>query len=317
MPFATFAELADEMFRLYRQGEYENALAVINRDFEHFTAQLGRLYFWRVCLHSVLGQQEEALHQLEQALDLGFGYGEEALRNDSDLTSLQGLPEFERLVTRSKEQYAQLAVNVVSTRLVIPPSHSATPPYPLLVALHGNNSSAEWSADYWRSPVERGWLVLLPQSSQPGWDSTTFIWNDEERARRDVQQHYVEVQRDYVVDLDRVIIGGYSKGGQVALLLALNGIIPAPGVIAVAPALRKSPAEQFPLDHINPEQMPHVYLIVGQRDEPFYEPTMALAEYLTTHDIDCELSVYPDLDHAYPPKFGDALNTALDYLMDI
>jgi dienelactone hydrolase len=315
MPFAAFSELANEMFRLYKLGEYQRALAVINRDFEHFPDQMGRMYFWRVCLHSVLGQQEEALYQLQQALDLGFGYAEEQLRYDSDLKSLQGVPEFERLVARSKEQYAQLAAHVVSTRLVIPPSHMVSPPYPLLVALHGNNNSAEWSADYWRSPSELGWLVLLPQSSQPGWDSTTFVWNDEERAERDVERHYDEVHQEYAIDPKREVIGGFSMGGRIALSMALRGVIPARGVIAVAAAVRKDPAEQFPLDRINSDAKPRVYLIVGQGDEPFYEPTVALAEHLTAHDIACEVSVYPDLDHAYPLDFSDALNTALDFVM--
>jgi dienelactone hydrolase len=312
MPFATFAELADEMFRLYKQGEYRQALAVINQDFDHYTDQLGRLYFWRVCLHSVLGEPQEAINQLERALDLGFGYAEQQLRYDSDLKSLQGLQGFEQLVSRSKEQYMQLAANVTSTRLVIPPK-TAAPPYPLLIALHGNNSSAEWTGGCWCAPTEQGWLVLLPQSSQPGWDSTTYVWNDEEKARRDVQHHYGEVCHEYEIDPGRVVIGGFSMGGRIALSMALNGDIAARGVIAVAAAVRKNPSEQFVPDHIS--HLPRVCLIAGERDEPFFEPTLALAEYLTARDIECELSVYPDLDHAYPPNFDGALVNALDFVM--
>jgi predicted esterase len=315
MPSATISELADEMFRLYARGEYEQALALINRDFEQFTDFRGRLFFWRACLNSMLGQQQEALSQLAQALDLGFAYSEDGLRGDSDLHSLQGLPEFEQLVARSQERYAQLAANVVSTSQVILPSLSTPPPYPLLMVLHGNNSSAGWTAGYWQVAAKQGWLVLLPQSSQMGWDNGAFVWNDEEQARRDVQQHYEHVQQEYGIDPERVVIAGFSRGARVALSLALNGVIPASGVIAVAPALRQNPAELFPATDIRSERMPSVYLIIGARDEPFYEPTVALAEYLSASEVDCELSIYPDLGHAYPPGFAETLQVALDSVM--
>ena len=314
MPFATFAELNDEMFRLYDRGEYEIALALINRDFDHFTDQQGRLYFWRVCLQAMLGQEEEALHQLQQSLDLGFGYSADLLHGDSDLQSLQGKPEFERLVARAQERYAELSSHVVSTRLVIPPPEPAHAPYPLLIALHGNSSNAEWTAGYWQAAAERGWLVLLPQSSQLGWDNTSFSWNDEEKARHDVLQHYEEIQQEYQIDPERVVLGGFSRGARVALSLALTALIPAQGVIAVSPSLRQNPGELFPLAQMRLEHAPSVYVIIGEQDQPFYEPTIAFAEYLSGLDVDCELSIYPDLGHAYPPNFADVLPVALEYV---
>jgi predicted esterase len=316
MPFATFAELSEEMFRLYGRGEYEAALALVNRDFEHFTDYLGRLYFWRVCLHTMLDQQDEALHQLKQALDLGFGYSVDLLHGDRDLQSLQRKPEFEQLVTRSQEQYAELSSHIVSTRLIIPPPEAAAP-FPLLIILHGNSSNAEWTAGYWQAAAERGWLVLLPQSSQPGWDNTSFSWDDEEKARRDVLQHYQEIQQKYQIDPERVVIGGFSRGARVALSLALTGSIPARGVIAVAPALRQNSDELFALAQLRLEHAPSVYLIVGEQDQPFYEPTIAFAEYLSGLDVDCELSVYPHIGHAYPSDFADVLPVALDFVMQV
>jgi predicted esterase len=131
-------------------------------------------------------------------------------------------------------------------------------------------------------------------------DNSTFVWNEPERGVRDVQQQYDAVQQEYSVDLSRLVIGGFSMGGYAALALALKGIIPARGVIAVAGAFGSDPVSDFPLDSL-PEQPPRVYLIVGERDVRFYEHTLALAEYLTANDIECELSVYPDLAHTYRP----------------
>jgi dipeptidyl aminopeptidase/acylaminoacyl peptidase len=54
---------------------------------------------------------------------------------------------------------------------------------------------------------------------------------------------------------------------------------------------------------------------VGENDEPCFAISLTLAEQLKGHGIRCELEVYPDLAHEYPPDFEVVLARALEYIL--
>jgi predicted esterase len=268
---------------------------------------------------SLINETALALQLLEEALEAGLWWAEAQLREESDLQSLQGLPQFEQLVEVCQKRHAEAQAQAVPVLLTLQPEggcQAGLQPCPLLLALHGNDQTAEGSVGFWRSAVSRGWLLALPQSSQVrGPDG--YIWNDQDRAVREIQEHYATLCEQYAIDPDRVVLAGFSRGGELAIWLALSGTIEVRGFIAVGPGgpYTNEPDKWAPLIEASQGRGLRGYLVVGEQDIFCYEGTQALAALLKSRDIPCELEVHPNLGHDFPPDFQQSLARALEFLL--
>jgi hypothetical protein len=300
MSNSTFSELLKRSFQLYKQEKYSQALNLVVREFTNFPEQAHRLYFWRACLASLTGKTEQALARLEEAVEAGYWYNQQQLREDSDLDSLQGLPRFEGLVETCLERQVVAQAAATPTLITLEPegaSGFAGPPWPLLLTLHGNNNTAEAAAADWGAATSLGWLVALPGSSQvtgPG--------------------AYSCLTERYEIDRERVVLGGFSMGGGLAVWLALSGVVQAQGFVVVGPYVPDM--DQLLASRGERQASLRGYIIVGEEDDACYEIALALAENLNEQGLRCELVVYPALAHEHPPDFETSLARALDYIFD-
>ena len=224
-------QFEQEFYRLYGEGAYAAAYDLATREMGRFPAWAQSSYYnWRMCAACLMGQPDLALRLLDEALAAGHWYDEAGLREDGDLAALQGHPEFERLVAVSLRRREQALVSARPEMNVYQPS--GEPPYPLLLALHGNHSNLAESAGHWQAATEQGWLVAAPQSSQV-MGAGTFGWNDREWAVREVGDHFAALRERYAIDVGRVVVAGFSMGGGLATWLALSGAIPTRGFVGV------------------------------------------------------------------------------------
>ena len=309
----THATIEQEFHALCSAGEYAAAYQLATREAGRFpeSAQ-STIYNWRFCTACLMGDPALALRLIEEALDAGYWYGEADLREDSDLATLQGMPKFERLIAiAGQRRDAALAQAKPELKILLPTNGSA--PYPLLLALHGNSSNIAGSERYWRAGGEQGWLVALPQSSQP-MGAQTYGWNDRAWAVREITQHAATVREQYPIDPARVVVAGFSMGGGLAAWLALSGALPVRGFIGVGPFLANVESV-LPLLEAPPKRLVRGYLVASQRDAYCYSVAQKLAALLPPHGIACELELHPDLGHDFPPEFERSLIRGLDFIM--
>lgn len=302
----TFKDLRDEVFRLHGAGALGEAVALLLRERQRFPDGDGVMAHWLLCFYALSGDTAGALRTLADALERGHWYTEPHLRDDPDVAALQGHPEYERLVALSIQRAHEYRANAVPSRLDAAPE-GGTPPYPLLLALHGNNASARLSADYWRPALAAGWFLSLPTSSQAT-SSTHAVWNNQTWAVEEVQGHYRELAADPRIDPARVVVSGFSMGGRLALTLAL-GVLPVRGVIALGAVLGDGAERWLPAIEAAKQRGVRVCLLVGGDDDPRYhvEPTLRLAELLEQHGVPCLLKVFPGVGHTFPLEFAALL----------
>ncbi|KAF0109197.1 MAG: alpha/beta hydrolase [Anaerolineaceae bacterium] len=305
-----FFQRTQEMMACYERGDYAGALAVTGRLAAEFPNQSARTDFWRICLLSRLQKVDEALRVLQAALDGGMWWAEPTLRSDPDLAPLHGLPEFERMTAVCRERHAA-AQAVSKPALVVCEPAEAVKPYPLLIALHPMSSTAEASLSYWETACAQGWLVAAVQSSQLAWPGA-YAWTDRDKGQEEVVGQFASLCEQYPVDLSRVIVGGMSQGGALAIRLALNGSLPARGFLAVVPGLieRKLLEEWAGTARDHPVRG---YLVAGGRD-PRREFFGQVCEILPTFGIPCRMEDHPELGHEFPPDFEQSLEKALSFL---
>ncbi|BCX02756.1 MAG: hypothetical protein KatS3mg053_0694 [Candidatus Roseilinea sp.] len=298
---AEFVQLRSAMFAHYAQGQYAQALSLLDTAPARFPDQVALIYFWRACLLSRLSRTEEAVAELQHGLDQGAYFSEPQLRGDSDLAPLQGRPDFERVAAAAFARYRQAMRNLRPEVVMFQPEPTAER-HPLLVALHGRSGNARLEVEYWRSLSAQGWFVAAVQSSQM-FGGGAFCWDDQTVAERDVTTHVEAILATQPCDPDMVVLTGFSQGAQVALRLALSGKVSAHGTILVAPSILPSEAEAM-IGESDPatRQALRCFIIAGEQDValPRIRQLQAL---LTAASAPCELLVLAGLAHDYPEPF--------------
>jgi len=302
-----FTGVTQEMFRLYREGQYAQALEFVESRAIAFPEQLARTTFWRVCLLSLCGRKEAALNALEQGLDAGLWWHETQFR-DSDLDPIRDLPAFKRLAARSQERWDEILPQVKPERTVLLPAD--TGPYPLLISLHGYGGNKDSNLEDWSIACRKGWMVMSTQSRWPLYPGANF-WKAAESGIEDILLHLGEVQRNYRIDPERIVIGGFSQGSGMAILAALSPKVPACGFIgvgtwwgdldAIDSAAKKAKASRG-------------YFIEGLKDHTL-ERTREIQAVLKENQIAFEEEIHPDIGHEFPSDFEKSLERALGFLL--
>ena len=304
-------EIEQQYHQLVSDGAYAQALELVTRTAHLFPDYSQKIvYAWRMIMACRLHKRELALELLQEAIAAGHWYT--GLAEDDDFSILQGNPEFERLLGICVERRAQAMAEAVPVMKVIRPE-GYTAPYPLLFALHGNQSNLAEFAGHWMAATEHGWLVGLPQSSQP-FGPGTFSWNDWDWSLQEVQAHFALLCSQYPIDPQRVVLAGFSMGGGLAAWLALSGAISPRGLLLVNPFLSDVNHLVPILKAYHPQEL-RVYIGAGQRDAYCLGVAQQLAALLPKYSIICELEIFPDLEHNFPQQLESSLPNVLEGLL--
>jgi predicted esterase len=305
-----FAQLRTQVFERYGQGDFAGALALLDAAGDIPREQGNAVAFWRACLLTRLDQHAQAVIALHTALDEGHWFSEWQLRNDADLTPLQGRPDFEQAVALSLARH-RAAQGMHKPALIVLSPKTGAAPHPLLLVLHGRSGSAQGEAPHWQLLTQHGWCVALAQSSQifaPG----QFCWDDAALAQHEVSGHVDALLASQPCDPARVTLAGFSQGAQLALRLASSGRVKARGVILVAPSI---PNIDVLLAQANPDVLRalRVFILAGERDNAI-ESIHQIRSRLHECGTACEMLVLPHLSHDYPVPFEPVLMQAVQWV---
>jgi dienelactone hydrolase len=321
MYFPTFTDLQAHIQELYQERQYEAALELATEQTPHFPDQFPLLFYWRICMAARIGQYGLALHILDEMLDNGFWYSETLLRKSPSLLPMQELIEFEARLTRNRllqnEEQAQL-FPLLTLRSAGRCSFGQEP-CPLLICLHANGSTAQDSVDFWRAAASAGWLVAIPQSTQAMWKGA-YLWDDREISERELVKHHQALVEKYAVDPKRVALAGHLMGGELAIWLAIKGIIPAEGFIAIGPGgpLMEDVENWTAMLREIPNRKLRGYLIMGQEDHSVpQENIRILADILNEAGIPTDLEEIPGLSRDYSIEYEDSLLRGLNFIEEV
>ena len=303
----SFAQLREQVFRLYGQQRWQDALALVEREGAHFDqpAQAARVVFWRACFLCLLDRADDGMAALQHGLARGLWWAELSLRGDPDLRSLQGRADLEALIAKCNRRRQAAQAGVKTSRLIAEPDSSVEPPYPLLLALHGYGSNAVEMLAVCAPLAERGWLVAALQSSQlAGMDG--YHWVDEAQARRDVQEHLDALSALYQLDPARLTVAGFSNGARIALMLTLTGAIPARAAVSIGSSVRDETLAALDWDAIRAAD-PRLLLIVGDLDQPVLARMTPQVARFQDSGLQVDLQIVPGLGHTVPDDFIERL----------
>lgn len=287
-----FFKKSEAFFQFYQEGKYADALAVAETVAAEYPEKDACTTFWLICLQNTTGQSEKALQSFTNAVDRGVSWAGFMLRNDSDLDSLQGNEEIERLVSRSEQMRRQAAVTAEPKLFVHQPE--GTGPFPLLIFLHPRVVYPELDFRDWSPALKLGWMPAPPQSSQMA-SPLSHMWDELEKALNEIVGHVETLREKYPVDMDRIVVASLSQGAARAIELVMSQRIKARGFLAVVPGtLDPTELEQWAGSSIG-----RGMLISGGKD-PRYEMILQIKETLEKHNVPLMFENFPEMAHQIP-----------------
>lgn len=302
-----FFKKSELLFQFYGEGKYADALAVAEKLADEYPEQDARTAFWLICLQNMTGQSARALQTFAEALARGVWWAESRLRGDSDLDSLQGNPEFERLVKLSEAMRKQAETGAKPEVFVQQPS--GTGPFPLLIVLGPRGNVPELDRRDWSPVLNLGWMLALPRSTQMA-SPTSFLWDDREKALNEIEAHYQTLRKTESVDAGRIVIAGFSQGAARAIELIMSQKVPARGFIAVVPG----PVDLVELADWAGSGQGRGVLISGGKD-PRYEMFVQIKEMFAQHNLPLLFENYPEMAHQIPNDFEPILQKGLQFIL--
>jgi predicted esterase len=309
------AAIQHHVDELYQAKEYQAAYDIMTEAEPRFPDELVEIRYWRACLAACSGDADLALRLLDEIVSGGAWYSVRQLREEDDLAILQGKPPFERIAeTCLNRQQAAQASSRPTISILEPPSSRIQPSarLPLMLALHGNSQTADHALHAWRAMLNHGYILAAPYSSQIAWDDRRN-WTDLEQGTQEVRGHLGELEDRYHPDMPRSVIGGFSMGAGLALLIALQGGNSSPAhFVLVGPYLPDLEA----LDPLLGARHVHElrgYIVVGDRDDPCCSIAKTIHEKLVASGYAVEIEVRRGLVHDIPLDFEAVLERALNF----
>jgi predicted esterase len=309
LSYASFNQLNAETTRRRAAGDRRGALDLLGEYEARFPRQAGLVRISRVEILAELGRADEGIALLEDALDRGFRYRGRWLR-DARFASLAADDRFAALIERADRQYDEAqALAKGELRVLAPERDAPARGWPVLVALHGNNSDLADTAAYWQAAVGAGWLLALPQSSEIGVTPGAYVWNDGDRAAAELDRHLTDLHQNFPTDSAHTVIGGFSMGARQAIELVLGGRLRATGLIAIGTWL-PDPERLVQAARHDVVASVRTYIVAGTRDESGYLGSRTLVDLLRSLGGVAEIDIH-DGGHEYPAAMEAILLRAL------
>lgn len=191
------------------------------------------------------GRTEEAMTVWQKGLDEGYFYfvvprfaSYDPVRNNDQFKN--ALAQNNRLRKKAHSE------SKPEFRMVTPASYSPGKSYPLLMVIHGGNQSIVKAMQTWDPNVMGDDLLIAYVQSSIQADTKSYRWDlngagiyELPTAQDEVIGLYQEIIKQYSVDTAQVSLAGFSQGGNLALIMAAEGTIPAKGFVAGCPAIRR------------------------------------------------------------------------------
>lgn len=309
-----YHQIIEQCIRLYNLEMYDEAYEYIsnrNFDFEVIESQITN---FRYAIAAKSGKVKLGKEIFREAIkEKNYWYSYQYLMNDEDLFELRNDDEMLKLMEICKDRENKALTKTVPQLSVFEP---ATPnldgPMPLMIALHGNQENSKITKPFYERCLEYDYLLAIPDSSQIVF-SDAFSWNDYSMGLEELVEHFETISKKYLLDLDQVMIGGFSAGARLALYSVLKEAIAVKHCILMAPWLPEI-NEWEGLFHNPNLKNTQFHIFIDPDDKDCYEGAVALKEILSNHSIPHQYLHVKELGHSYHESFSEDL---IDIIMDI
>lgn len=314
LPDSNFHDLRKQVEGCLDNDDFERGLQISEDSIKRFPDKTTLTHSWTIDFLLSLGRKEEALKVLEDGFKQGAWWSPELLR--TGWKELESHPEISRIMEMARGRFMEEKANARAELILrTPRKYSSENHYPLLLVLHGAYSNNDNSQYTWMSILKRKPMLLAFLQSSQIMSSDHFVWNDEDVALRDVKSALSTLARECPMEDSKVILGGVSRGAEIALLALFSGSVLADGFISVIPSVGAF-IRQYVKKDTTPKWTKNVrgVIVAGEKD-PRHQNAEIMYEFLARQGATCKFYSIPGLGHSVPNDFSLILERAVDFVL--
>ena len=308
----TYENLEAHGEQLYQSGKYDAFIDLYKKELDNFPEHLPEMIHDLAFVYLANGDNVNALAFLSAGLERGYFFG--LPEWGTFVQQLGDDQKFKKL--RSYNQKLQ-GIASQSTRpqwsVVSPDGYDPLGSYPLFISLHGYNQNIETMRRFWHTPLMKEVFIHAYLQSSQVVDLKNFGWDDGILAYQEIVQMVSEITDHHPVNLNRIVIGGFSQGGTLSIDIAMNQALPVRGFIALCP---------HKPDCLQPESLRNLrdiglkgVILTGEKDAALNSQKEMVCDFEQAK-IPCRFEVTPGMAHWFPENLPDQLNKALQFLLE-
>jgi len=304
----TFRELEAEYNQLWMEGKTNEVLEKVKEAARLYPQETYTINQDFAAIYMHLGQLDKTKKILEESIDKGILYPKMYFRPILENEEFKEIFEKWEVLREELQQKTKFHYLVFE-----PEDYDKSNKYPMFIAIHGWGEDAEFFSEYWKSSkLSKEYILVLPQSSQVV-GSKNFAWDDNSLAHEEISSIYKKIIKDYSVDTDNVIIGGFSQGATLALEISLNTqIISTKGFISLCPDKPQS----FNLEAVKEAKAKGIKgcIITGDQDASFNQQK-EMVDTFKEAGFNYEFDITEGLGHWFPKDLSAKLDTYIDFIV--
>jgi predicted esterase len=304
-----------EVVGLYGQERFSEAAEILRGALDQYPDHLMANCVNLALMNVRMGALDGAIDALAHGLDRGIWYGKYTFL-DPTWNPMKEHPGWQAIEARVEAAKAKDAASVEPRlEVALPEGYDPSRRYPLFLALHGGGENVDLFMPNWKSPLlSREFIVAFPQSTQliamDGYNWT----EDVELSLEEIREAYRQVVRDYAVDTEQVIVGGFSSGGVASLEVVLKDAVPVQGFVVLCPAKP---------DGLNSEEIEAAVhrgirgtLLTTEMDGRL-DQQREMVDIMTAEGLPLVFHVFPDIGHWYPEDLGERIDAAIAHIRGV
>ena len=307
-----FDQFEDSLSNLIDSAQYDQALAYLQENTSKFTQYDFEFSDYEAQIYLNQKEYKQAYQIWSTGHQKGFFYLlHPALSSYSEIkddTAFLALSQKD-LALRQSANDSSLTIYEVA----LPENYSSTSSYPLLLVLHGGRRTIEQSKNKWQADWLKNNFITVYLQSYRHYNYNKYGWaSGDLRSRDEIAAIYNELLATYNIDRTKILVGGISAGGSMALDLALNNIIPINGLIGICPGKPTTFADT--LVEQSKARGLKIFFVSGETD--FYkEAQLQMTAVFDTKDLMYEHYIVEGLGHDYPENFPQWLERSCVFLL--
>src|SRR5262249_13732617 len=145
---------------------------------------------------------------------------------DHDLDMIRARPEFLRIREECERLKHERPLKDPELSVKVPAGDPGKSGWPALIMFHQRyGENPELSSAPWGSVVSNGMLLAAPWSSQV-YAADGRCWDDIALSEKDVKWAFSELRAKYDLNMEKVVVGGFSQGAALSIYAALKRLVP-------------------------------------------------------------------------------------------
>uniref|UniRef100_UPI003D7B6A62 hypothetical protein n=1 Tax=Wukongibacter sp. M2B1 TaxID=3088895 RepID=UPI003D7B6A62 len=319
MKFKRFIEVDRAIDTLYEEKRYKESLELLEEALKVLPEnEIEDNYFtitWiKTVLYTMCNRYDECFDEIEEIVNKGYSFPIHFKR----FQPLKKKSGYKDLIAKNNKLLNELKEKTKIKYLVhLPADYNPEKEYPLFIALHGDGiANMEELSGYWKPDVflNNNFIFAYIQSSQVICHNGYGWLNDMETARRDIKSCYDYIVKEYLIDENFILVGGFSGGAITSIDFTMSNILPIKGFIALCPEIKP---EAFTKENVKLAAKRGVKGVFMEGE--LVLPMESEEEMIKTFDevgLSYEYYINKGVGHCAPKDFDDKLTRALKFILD-